>query len=66
MRTTHPVRSAKFKHCTGRAVVKWVTISEFRLLYVFDMFLLLSVTVDWMNFILVVASSIAYLICLTR
>jgi hypothetical protein len=36
MRTRLPVRSALFKHDTGGLVVKWVTISESLLLYVFD------------------------------
>jgi hypothetical protein len=35
MRARLPVRSAIFKHDTGRLVVKWVTISESLLLYVF-------------------------------
>jgi hypothetical protein len=35
MRTRLPVRSALFKHDTGGLVVKWVTISESLLLYVF-------------------------------
>jgi hypothetical protein len=38
MRTRLPVRSALFKHNTGGLVVKWVTISESLLLYVFDIF----------------------------
>jgi hypothetical protein len=36
MRTRLPVRSALFKHDTGGLVVKWVTISESLLLYVFE------------------------------
>jgi hypothetical protein len=38
MKTRLPVRSALFKHDTGGLVVKWVTISESLLLYVFDLF----------------------------
>jgi hypothetical protein len=38
MRTRLPVRSALFKHDTGGLVVKWVTISESLLLYVFAIF----------------------------
>jgi hypothetical protein len=38
MRARLPVRSAIFKHDTGRLVVKWVTISESLLLYVFLIF----------------------------
>jgi hypothetical protein len=38
MKTRLPVRSALFKHNTGGLVVKWVTISESLLLYVFDVF----------------------------
>ena len=30
-----PVRSAVLKHCTGGLVVRWVTTSEYPLLYVF-------------------------------
>ncbi|KAF2704991.1 hypothetical protein K504DRAFT_515607 [Pleomassaria siparia CBS 279.74] len=39
MNLTHPVCSAIFKHCTGGLVVKWVTIGEYLLLYVFFVFL---------------------------
>ncbi|KAH4808580.1 hypothetical protein HBH61_124670 [Parastagonospora nodorum] len=39
MRARLPVRSAIFKHRTGGLVVKWVTISESPLLYVFCGFL---------------------------
>jgi hypothetical protein len=35
MKTRLPVRSALFKHDTGGLVVKWVTISESLLLYVY-------------------------------
>jgi hypothetical protein len=35
LRTTHPVCSAIFKQDTGGLVVKWVTIGESLLLYVF-------------------------------
>jgi hypothetical protein len=38
MNTRLPVRSALFKHDTGGLVVKWVTISESLLLYVFLFF----------------------------
>jgi hypothetical protein len=38
MKTRLPVRSALFKHDTGGLVVKWVTISESLLLYVFAFF----------------------------
>jgi uncharacterized membrane protein YjfL (UPF0719 family) len=41
MKTRLPVRSALFKHDTGGLVVKWVTISESLLLYVFAFFDLL-------------------------
>ncbi|KUJ07149.1 hypothetical protein LY89DRAFT_766965, partial [Mollisia scopiformis] len=37
-RTRHPVRSAIYKPQIGRSVVKWVTISESLLLYVFFFF----------------------------
>jgi hypothetical protein len=33
-----PVRSAVLKQCTGGLVVRWVTTSEYPLLYVFDFF----------------------------
>jgi hypothetical protein len=39
MKTRLPVRSALFKHDTGGLVVKWVTISESLLLYVFAHYL---------------------------
>jgi hypothetical protein len=35
MNTLLPVRSADIKHCTGGLVVRWVTTSEYLLLYVF-------------------------------
>jgi hypothetical protein len=38
LNTTHPVCSAIFKQDTGGLVVKWVTIGESLLLYVFDIF----------------------------
>ena len=38
LRTTHPVCSAIFKQDTGGLVVKWVTIGESLLLYVFVIF----------------------------
>ncbi|KAH4060128.1 hypothetical protein HBI37_193000 [Parastagonospora nodorum] len=38
MKTRLPVRSAIYKHRTGGLVVKWVTISESPLLYVFTFF----------------------------
>ncbi|KAF2711768.1 hypothetical protein K504DRAFT_374756, partial [Pleomassaria siparia CBS 279.74] len=38
MKTGLPVRSALHKHRTGGLVVKWVTIGESLLLYVFDFF----------------------------
>jgi hypothetical protein len=41
-KTRLPVRSALFKHDTGGLVVKWVTISESLLLYVFDFFFLMD------------------------
>jgi hypothetical protein len=40
--TRLPVRSVLFKHDTGGLVVKWVTISESLLLYVFDVFDILA------------------------
>jgi hypothetical protein len=33
-----PVRSAVLKQCTGGLVVRWVTTSEYPLLYVFAIF----------------------------
>ena len=39
LKTRLPVRSALFKQSTGGLVVKWVTIGESLLLYVFDLFL---------------------------
>jgi hypothetical protein len=42
-RIGHPVRSAIHKPQIGRLVVKWVTISEYLLLYVSSSFFLLSV-----------------------
>ena len=35
MKTELPVRSAVLKHGTGGLVVRWVTTSEYLLLYVF-------------------------------
>jgi hypothetical protein len=35
LKTRLPVRSALFKQRTGRLVVRWVTTSEYLLLYVF-------------------------------
>jgi hypothetical protein len=35
MKSELPVRSAELKHCTGGLVVRWVTTSEYPLLYVF-------------------------------
>ncbi|KAF2628426.1 hypothetical protein BU25DRAFT_467015 [Macroventuria anomochaeta] len=35
LKTRLPVRSALFKQCTGGLVVRWVTTSEYPLLYVF-------------------------------
>jgi hypothetical protein len=40
LKTRLPVRSALFKQRTGGLVVKWVTISESPLLYVFFVFLI--------------------------
>ena len=37
LKTRLPVRSALFKQSTGGLVVKWVTIGESLLLYVFDL-----------------------------
>ena len=42
-----PVRSAVLKHCTGGLVVRWVTTSEYPLLYVFAILL-----VVWLAFLL--------------
>ncbi|KAF2635636.1 hypothetical protein P280DRAFT_411302, partial [Massarina eburnea CBS 473.64] len=39
MNTELPVRSAVLKHRTGGLVVRWVTTSEYLLLYVFAFFL---------------------------
>ena len=41
LKTRLPVRSALFKQRTGGLVVRWVTTSEYPLLYVFVIFLLL-------------------------
>ena len=38
LKTRLPVRSALFKQRTGGLVVRWVTTSEYPLLYVFDFF----------------------------
>ena len=38
LKTRLPVRSALFKQRTGGLVVRWVTTSEYLLLYVFDLF----------------------------
>ena len=38
LKTRLPVRSALFKQRTGGLVVRWVTTSEYPLLYVFDLF----------------------------
>ena len=43
MKPELPVRSAVPKHCTGGLVVRWVTTSEYPLLYVF-VFLLSCLT----------------------
>ena len=42
MKTRLPVRSALFKQRTGGLVVRWVTTSEYPLLYVFAIFFFLS------------------------
>ncbi|KAF2633866.1 hypothetical protein BU25DRAFT_329054, partial [Macroventuria anomochaeta] len=42
LKTRLPVRSALFKQRTGRSVVRWVTTSEYLLLYVFAFFLRLE------------------------
>jgi hypothetical protein len=39
-----PVRSAVLKQCTGGLVVRWVTTSEYPLLYVFAFLLRVRVT----------------------
>jgi hypothetical protein len=39
LKTRLPVRSALFKQRTGGLVVRWVTTSEYPLLYVFDFLL---------------------------
>ena len=44
LKTRLPVRSALFRHDTGGLVVKWVTISESLLLYVFGTFATLRST----------------------
>jgi hypothetical protein len=41
--TRLPVRSALFKQCTSGLVVRWVTTSEYPLLYVFAFLLLGSI-----------------------
>ena len=46
LKTRLPVRSALFKQRTGGLVVRWVTTSEYPLLYVFD-FLHLWRWPDW-------------------
>jgi hypothetical protein len=42
LKTRLPVRSALFKQRTGGLVVRWVTTSEYPLLYVFDSFFAVS------------------------
>ncbi|KAF2623320.1 hypothetical protein BU25DRAFT_478602 [Macroventuria anomochaeta] len=42
LKTRLPVRSALFKQRTGGLVVRWVTTSEYPLLYVFARFLLIT------------------------
>ena len=42
LKTRLPVRSALFKQRTGGLVVRWVTTSEYPLLYVFGSFVVLS------------------------
>ncbi|KAF2786275.1 hypothetical protein K505DRAFT_399483 [Melanomma pulvis-pyrius CBS 109.77] len=44
-----PVRSALHKHDTGGLVVKWVTIGESLLLYVFANFAKHFVSVPWIH-----------------
>jgi hypothetical protein len=44
--TRLPVRSALFKQRTGGLVVRWVTTSEYPLLYVFAFFLLVVMLVE--------------------
>ena len=43
LKTRLPVRSALFKQRTGGLVVRWVTTSEYPLLYVFGLLFLQSV-----------------------
>ena len=43
--TRLPVRSALFKQRTGGLVVRWVTTSEYPLLYVLTLFFILVTTV---------------------
>ncbi|KAF2627489.1 hypothetical protein BU25DRAFT_410643, partial [Macroventuria anomochaeta] len=42
LKTRLPVRSALFKQRTGGLVVRWVTTSEYPLLYVFAFLLLIT------------------------
>lgn len=42
LKTRLPVRSALFKQRTGGLVVRWVTTSEYPLLYVFSFFVALD------------------------
>ena len=53
LKTRLPVRSALFKQRTGGLVVRWVTTSEYPLLYVFAKFLQLPIVVEcaaWFSF----------------
>ena len=47
MKTRLPVRSALFKQRTGGLVVRWVTTSEYPLLYVFAFLFLRVVLLVW-------------------
>ena len=53
LKTRLPVRSALFKQRTGGLVVRWVTTSEYPLLYVFGFFVPLTPS----NYILLVQSA---------
>jgi hypothetical protein len=68
MKTRLPVRSALFKHDIGGLVVKWVTISESLLLYVFA--LLLDPRnprrIAWIRLKYKILSCLPFFYCLTR
>jgi hypothetical protein len=52
LKTRRPVRSALFKQRTGGLVVRWVTTSEYPLLYVFAFLHQRDNRIDWHVFAL--------------